>query len=121
VRSLPHRARWDASRSGNLPGRIREQLYTPNKDRSIFRKHVGRCLLNRNKDPFLAQWEIDLTPTVSRNQDGDRFDRDRLQEVEAEVTRYMVDSFSFTTLRFGESWRFPSLIELQRRTNNIVF
>jgi hypothetical protein len=88
---------------GNLPGRIREHLYTPNKDRSIFRKHVGRCLLNREKDPFLVQWELDLTTKIARCRDGDRVDRDRLQKVEAEVTRYMVDNFSFTTLRFDSA------------------
>lgn len=88
---------------GNLPGRIREHLYTPNKDRSIFRKHVGRCLLNRDNDPFLAQWEIDLTTKVARSRDGDRVDQDRLQKVEAEVTRYMVDSFSFTALHFDSA------------------
>ncbi|MSP93707.1 MAG: hypothetical protein EXR00_00415 [Alphaproteobacteria bacterium] len=39
---------------------------TPNKDRSIFRKHVGRCLLAKSGDPLLAQWEIDLTTKASR-------------------------------------------------------
>jgi hypothetical protein len=34
----------------NLAARIREHLYTPNKDRSIFRKHVGRCLLAKAGD-----------------------------------------------------------------------
>jgi hypothetical protein len=97
VRVGTHRGR------GNLPGRNHEHLYTPNKDRSIFRKHVGRCLLNRHKDPFLAQWEIDLTTKISRSQDGDRIDRDRLQKVETEVTRYMVGNFSFITLRFDSA------------------
>lgn len=31
---------------GNLPKRINEHPYTPNKDRSIFRKHIGAFLLN---------------------------------------------------------------------------
>jgi hypothetical protein len=38
VRAGTHRGR------NNLAPRVREHLYTPNKDRSIFRKHVGRCL-----------------------------------------------------------------------------
>ena len=34
---------------GNLSQRLNEHLYTPNKDRSILRKHVGRCLLVAEK------------------------------------------------------------------------
>jgi hypothetical protein len=84
----------------NLPGRIREHLYKTNKDRSIFRKHVGRCLLAKAGDPFLAQWEIDLTTKASRALNEGKVDKARLQEVEADVTRYMVENFSFTVLRF---------------------
>jgi hypothetical protein len=83
----------------NLAPRIREYLYTPNKDRSIFRKHVGRCLLARAGDPFLAQWEIDLTTKASREMHAHKVDRVRLHEVEAEVTQYMVENFSFAVLR----------------------
>jgi hypothetical protein len=73
----------------NLAPRIREHLYTPNKDRSIFRKHVGRCLLARAEDAFLIQWEIDLTTKASREMYGHKVDKVRLQEVETEVTHYM--------------------------------
>ncbi len=84
----------------NLAPRIREHLYTPNKDRSIFRKHVGRCLLAKAGDPFLAHWEIDLTTKASRATNEHKVDNVRLQEIEAEVTRYMVENFSFAVLRF---------------------
>ena len=84
----------------NLAPRIREHLYTQNKDRSIFRKHIGRCLLARAKDPFLAQWEIDLTTKQSR--DAHKIDRAKLKEVEEEVTRYMIGNFSFAVLSFDE-------------------
>jgi hypothetical protein len=84
----------------NLAPRIREHLYTPNKDRSIFRKHVGRCLLAKDDDPFLAQWQIDLTTKASRAMNGHKVDNARLKEVEIEVTRYMTENFSFAVLRF---------------------
>jgi len=84
----------------NLPGRIREHLYKTNKDRSIFRKHVGRCLLAKADDPFLTQWEIDLTSKESRIAHEHKVDKVRLQQVESDVTRYMVENFSFAVLRF---------------------
>jgi hypothetical protein len=87
----------------NLPGRIREHLYKTNKDRSIFRKHVGRCLLAKAGDPFLAQWEIDLTTKASRALNEGKVDKARLQEVQADVTRYMLENFSFAVLRFDSA------------------
>ena len=86
----------------NLAARIREHLYTPNKDRSIFRKHVGRCLLARAGDDFLAQWEIDLTTRASRERNAHKVDKARLQEVETRVTEYMVENFSLAVLRVEE-------------------
>jgi hypothetical protein len=57
-------------------------------------------LLARAGDPFLAQWEVDLTSTAARALHERKIDQARLQEVEAEVTRYMVENFSFAVLRF---------------------
>jgi len=86
----------------NLAPRIREHLYTSNKDRSIFRKHVGRCLLAKRRDPFLAQWQVDLTTKASRALNDHKVDKARLKEVENQVTQYMTESFSFSVLRFDE-------------------
>jgi hypothetical protein len=82
----------------NLPARIREHLYTPNKDRSIFRKHVGRCLLSKAGDPFLAQWDLDLTTKAARDLYSNGIDGIRLQQHEADVTAFMVENFSFAVL-----------------------
>jgi hypothetical protein len=87
----------------HLAKRIREHLYTPNKDRSVFRKHIGRCLLVRGGDPFLEQWEIDLTSKSSRALNEGKIDIDRLQQVEADVSHYMVENFSFAVLRFDST------------------
>ena len=40
---------------------------TENKDRSIFRKNIGRAILNKNQDPFLGQWELDLTTRKAKD------------------------------------------------------
>lgn len=83
----------------NLPKRLKEHLYTPNKDRSVFRKHIGRSLLTRLNDPFLAAWEIDLTTRKAREQFAHKVDKLKLEEVEREVSDYMNSNFSFAVLR----------------------
>ncbi|HEY4168080.1 MAG TPA: hypothetical protein VGM96_14945 [Reyranella sp.] len=87
----------------NLAARVREHLDAPNKDRSIFRKHVGRCLLAKEGDPFLDQWQLDLTTRHARTMNGHKVDQVRLKEVENDVTRYLTENFSFSVLRFDST------------------
>lgn len=83
----------------NLPKRLKEHLYTPNKDRSVFRKHIGRSLLTRRNDPFLEAWEICLTTREARRQFAHKVNKDRQAEIEQEVSDYMNTNFSFAVLQ----------------------
>src|SRR5713101_1241907 len=56
--------------SAQLRSRLRQHFLIENKDRSIFRKNIGRALLNRDHDPFLPWWELDRTSQTMRNQHG---------------------------------------------------
>src|SRR5207244_8401049 len=45
---------------GELPSRLVQHFVMENKDRSIFRKHMGRALLNMDRcDPYLAERQHD--------------------------------------------------------------
>lgn len=87
---------------GQLRSRLTQHFLTPNKDRSIFRKNIGRALLARDSDPFLADWELDLTARAARDLHGSRIDAQMREEVERRVTEYMQDSFSFAVVRIDE-------------------
>lgn len=66
-------------RDGNFRSRIADHyLCNPKKeicslsrsvphDRSIFRKHIGRALLNRTNDVYLRVWDLDFTTKKSRD------------------------------------------------------
>lgn len=94
---------------GQLPSRLRQHFLNENKDRSIFRKNIGRALLNRVRDPFLAHWEIDLTPAAARSAWRSRISKEKLAEVESAVTRYMQKHFSFAVLGVDDAARRLSL------------
>jgi hypothetical protein len=83
---------------GQLPSRLRQHFLTENKDRSIFRKNIGRALLYKANDQFLSLWEIDLTPKAARERWGGEVSAERLAGVEREVTAYMHEAFSFAVL-----------------------
>ena len=42
--------------NNQLPSRLQQHFMRENMDRSIFRKNIGRALLNKAKDPYLAIW-----------------------------------------------------------------
>lgn len=80
---------------GNLRQRLEEHFLTENKERSIFRKHIGRALLNSRNDPFLDQWEMGLTTRQERQRNASRVDFKRLSLIEWEVSRIIRKMFTF--------------------------
>ena len=84
--------------SHNLPSRLTEHFIVENKDRSIFRKHIGRALLAKENDPFLDDWNLDLTKKQARKLHSERIDEQRQEEVERQVSSYIQDSFSFAVI-----------------------
>lgn len=85
-----------------LASRLSQHFVVENKDRSIFRKNVGRALLNSAHDPFLTQWELDLTTREARSRYGDSVDHVKQKAVEAEVSRYIQQNCTFVALRVDE-------------------
>jgi hypothetical protein len=88
--------------SNQLPSRLRQHFLIENKDRSIFRKNIGRALLNRDHDPFLPLWELDRTSRRMRDQHSG-IDLDRQSAIEKAVSDYIRDRFSFVVVRIDET------------------
>jgi hypothetical protein len=87
--------------NNQLRSRLRQHFLIENKDRSIFRKNIGRALLHRDHDPFLAFWELDRTSQKMRAQHG-TIDLDRQRAIEREVSEYIREYFSFGVVRVDE-------------------
>ncbi|MFN8443181.1 MAG: hypothetical protein U0175_20570 [Caldilineaceae bacterium] len=81
--------------SGQLRSRLEQHFVHENKDRSIFRKNIGRAILSRNHDPFLAQWEIDLTTTTAKQRHGASVDTGKQKQIEQQVSQYIRNHFFF--------------------------
>jgi hypothetical protein len=85
-----------------LRSRLFQHFLKENKDRSIFRKNIGRALLNKNKDPFLEKWELDLTTRNAKVQHSDSVDFDKQKEIEKRVTKFIQDNFSFVVFQIDD-------------------
>jgi len=85
-----------------LRSRLKQHFIKENKDRSIFRKNIGRALLNRDKDPFLDQWELDLTSRRAKEEYSVSIDVEKQKEVEKNVSQYIQANFSFVVIEVEE-------------------
>jgi hypothetical protein len=85
-----------------LRSRMRRHFVTENKDRSIFRKHVGRALLTMDGDPFIEQWNPRLNTRAARMRYAGLVDFAKLGQVERRVTEYLQANLSFVCLRMDD-------------------
>ena len=94
-------------RGNNFRNRISEHLLINEKkmdfdkdkpkpsDRSIFRKNIGKALLNKNKDPYLKIWEIDFLPKKKRTKYGHLRDIEKEKSIERQITEILREKFFF--------------------------
>lgn len=68
-----------------LRSRLNQHFIKENKDRSIFRKNIGRALLNKDKDPFLEKWEIDLTTRKAKEKYSELIDFVKQKEAKVQI------------------------------------
>jgi hypothetical protein len=78
-----------------LRSRLRQHFLVSNKDRSIFRKNIGRCLLNKTKDSYLPVWELDMTTKAARDTHGSKIDHEKQNKIEKHISEYMQKHFFF--------------------------
>lgn len=100
-----------------LRSRLKQHYIKENKDRSIFRKNIGRALLNRNHDPFLDNWNLDLTTRKARNKYGEFVDLGYQQQIEQQVTDHIQDNLFFVVFRVNDK---ESRLQLESRIISTV-
>jgi len=103
----PRIVRIGTHKDGNFQNRIKEHfiindskmnftaLQSPPHDRSIFRKNIGRALLNKENDGYLRIWEIDFTSRKNRDKYAHLRNIKKEKDIEFEVTKILRQNFSF--------------------------
>lgn len=91
--------------NNQLRSRLRQHFVKENKDRSIFRKNIGRALLNKVNDPYLAIWELDLTTREAKTKYYSLVDTEKQRQVEQQVTTYIQNNFHFVAFQVDEKDR----------------
>jgi len=103
----PRVVRIGTHRDGNFRSRIKEHyLLEESKmnfdrknskpsDRSIFRKNIGRAILNRDKDDYIKIWEIDFTSRRNRELLGYKRNIDKERSMESTITKILRNKFFY--------------------------
>jgi hypothetical protein len=103
----PRIVRVGTHKDGNFRSRIAEHFLlneakmnfdaskSPPHDRSIFRKNIGRVLLNKDNDPYLKVWNIDFTSKAERSSFSNLRDIDKEKKIERGITSIIRKQFFF--------------------------
>jgi hypothetical protein len=83
-----------------LPSRIRQHFINENKNRSIFRKNVGRCILNNHS--YAEKWEYDTTSRADKNKYLRYLDLNFEKEVEKQISQFIQDNLSFAIITVND-------------------
>ncbi len=78
-----------------LRSRLNQHFIKENKNRSIFRKNIGRCLLNKEKDSYLSLWELDTTSKADKEKYLKLLDLDFEKQIEKRISDYIQTNLSF--------------------------
>jgi hypothetical protein len=81
--------------NNQLHSRLTQHFLKENKNRSIFRKNIGRCILNIEKSPYLKFWELDTTSVAERTKNLKLIDLDFERQIEKRISGYVQYNLSF--------------------------
>lgn len=88
--------------NNQLRSRLFQHFINENKDRSIFRKNIGRALLKRDKNSFFEKWELDLTSKKAKERFSDKIDFEKQKQIEKMVTKEIQQNFSIVAFKVLE-------------------
>ena len=86
-----------------LRSRLWQHFLNENKDRSIFRKNIGRCFLNREGDAYLEKWEWDLTTKAAKEKYRALIDMEKQLQLEKQISNYLQSNFYFAVFEVNDA------------------
>ncbi len=87
---------------GQLFSRLKQHFEINNKDRSIFRKNIGRAILTKENDQYIEKWELDLTTSENKKKFSPLIDIEYQNKIENKVSKIIQEKFSFIVFEVNE-------------------
>lgn len=103
--------------NNNLIKRLNEHFLKENKNRSIFRKNIGRALLNKVNDDYLHTWNIDMTTKKMKDKYNSVIDKDFEENLEGQISSYIRENFTFSIIEVKDK---EERLSLEKRLIKLV-
>ena len=78
-----------------LFSRLNQHFLKENKNRSIFRKNIGRSLLHKENNPYSKEWEYDTTSREGKEKYAKLLNLELEKELEKRISTYIHENLSF--------------------------
>ena len=78
-----------------LFSRLNQHFLKENKNRSIFRKNIGRSLLHKENNPYSKEWEYDTTSREGKEKYAKLLNLEFEKELEKRISTYIHENLSF--------------------------
>jgi hypothetical protein len=88
--------------NNQLHSRLFQHFENKNQRRSIFRKNIGRCFLNKENNEYLKCWELDITSKADKEKNLKYIDFDFEQIIEQKISDYIQNNFSFCVFQVDD-------------------
>lgn len=85
--------------NNQLYSRLKEHFIKKNKNRSIFRKNIGRCILNMEHKSYLRIWNLDTTSAEKSNANSNWVDIEFEKQLEERISNYIQERLSFCIIK----------------------
>lgn len=82
-----------------LYSRLNQHFVKENKNRSIFRKNIGRCILNKDNGEYKDLWELDITSKADREKNLKLLDLKFEEQMEKRISGYIQLNLSFCVFK----------------------
>lgn len=84
--------------NGRFVTRLKDHFEKDKQRNSIFRKHIGRCFLNKNNDPYLTNWDLPFKKVEDKIKNKNRVDLTFEKKYEQQITEYIQKNLSFVVI-----------------------
>ena len=88
--------------NNQLRSRLKQHFIRENKNRSIFRKNIGRCFLNQEGQSYLNLWELDITSRLEKERNLHMLNLEFEKEIEKKISTYIQNNFTFCVFTINE-------------------
>jgi hypothetical protein len=85
--------------NNQLHSRLKQHFVKENKNRSIFRKNIGRCILTKTKSSYLPLWELDSTSREDKAKNLKFLDLKFEVKIEKQISAYIQKNLSFCVFK----------------------